>query len=253
MKEKLCLVLLLLAATCPMRVHAADNPAATFLKANESYNQGNYASAEALYRKILDAGIKNGKVYYNLGNALFRQGKTGEAIQNYLIARQFIPRDEDLEANLRYARQKVSDRTETSSPSGSVGNIFFRDPGLSVKELVVIFLACNLLFWSGLGARLFSPRPATTWLVAASLVCGLAMGTTAAVRVIDERQSPPAVIITSEAQARSGMDPESDTLFVLHDGAEVNVEKESGDWSLIRSSSGKKGWVRKEQLGIASP
>jgi hypothetical protein len=41
-------------------------------------------------------------------------------------------------------------------------------------------------------------------------------------------------------------------LFVLHDGAEVTVEKESGDWRLVSFGRGKKGWVKKEQLGSAA-
>jgi len=249
MKMRILLVLLMLLPVCPVSAQSSIDSAAMFLKANESYLQGDYSTAEGLYRKILDAGINNGKLYYNLGNALFRQGKTGEAIQNYRLAQQFIPRNADLEANLGYARQKAEDRTEISS-SHVLRNIVFWYDRLTIKELCLFFLACNLLFWSGLIARLFLRFPVVTWLILFSLASGIIMGGTAAVRLTNEHNEPPAVIITREVPVRSGMDPESTTLFVLHDGAEVNVEKESGDWSLIRFASGKRGWVRKEQLGL---
>lgn len=251
MKTGIYLALLMVLWICPASAQTSAEPAAMLLKANESYLRGDYANAEVLYRAILDTGLRNGKVYYNLGNALFRQGRTGEAIQHYLLARRFIPRNEDLEANLGYARQKAEDRIEPSS-SGVVRNIVFWYDRLSVKELSLVFLACNLLFWSGLCARLFWRRPVLSWLILGALVVGGVMGGTAAARAFNDRGSPPAVIIAREVLVRSGMDPESATLFVLHDGAEVDVEKESGDWSLIRFGPGKKGWVRNEQLGPAA-
>ena len=124
MKKSMFLVLLMIVTACPAQAQTIDDPAAMLRKANESYNQGDYVSAEELYRKILDAGLQNGKVYYNLGNALFRQGKTGEAIQNYLLARHFIPRSEDLEANLEYARRKAEDRIETLRRPARSGTSF---------------------------------------------------------------------------------------------------------------------------------
>lgn len=249
MKKISYLILLMILMASPLLARTNTDLAGLFLKANEAYQQGDYPSAESLYRNILDAGIRNGKIYYNLGNALFRQGKTGEAIQNYLLAQQFIPRNEDLEANLGYARQKAEDRVEPSA--GVVRNILFWYDRLTLKEMTLLFLACNVLFWSGLIARLFFHSQAVTWLALLFFAVGITMAGTAAIRLLNEQNGPSAVIILREVPVRSGMDPESTTLFVLHDGAEVKVENRSGDWSLIRFASGKKGWVRNEQIGIA--
>jgi hypothetical protein len=250
MIKKTVLVLLMILTAWPMRAEANADPATLFLKANESFQQGDYRTAQDLYQQLLDSGIKNGKVFYNMGNTLFRQGKIGAAIQNYLLARQFIPRNEDLEANLGYARQRAEDRIEPAS-SGGFWKLFFWYDRLAIKEMVWTFLICNILFWSGLALRLFIPRPAVTWLVLVSLVCGLTMGGTAATRMINENLQQPAVVIAREVSVRSGMDPENTILFTLHDGAEVSVEKINGDWSLIHLASGKKGWVRNEQIGLA--
>ena len=246
------MILLMIATAFPLSAQTSVDSAGFFLKANESYQQGDYSSAEALYRKISAMGIRNGQVYYNLGNACFRQGKIGEAVQNYLLAQQFLPRNEDLEANLGYARQKAEDRIEPT-PAGIVRNVLFWHDRLSIKEMILAFLACNVLFWCGLTVRLFFRHPAATWLALISCAIGIAMAGTAAARLIGEHTGPPAVIIVREVPVRSGMDPESATLFVLHDGAEVSVEKERGDWSLVRFAVGKKGWVKKDQIGLAAP
>lgn len=53
-------------------------------KGNEAYQQGNYEEAETLYRTALEADPENADVYFNLANALAKQGKTEEAIQTYM-------------------------------------------------------------------------------------------------------------------------------------------------------------------------
>ena len=53
-------------------------------KGNEAYESADYPLAEELYRTALDAEPENTQIYFNLGNALAKQGKVEEAIQMYL-------------------------------------------------------------------------------------------------------------------------------------------------------------------------
>lgn len=50
-------------------------------QANEAYDNGNYVKAEELYRKAIDGNPENAKLYFNLGNALTKQGKFEEALR----------------------------------------------------------------------------------------------------------------------------------------------------------------------------
>lgn len=52
-------------------------------KANEAYRNGNYAEAIELYKKAIDTNPENAKLYYNLGNALAKEGNTEEAIRYF--------------------------------------------------------------------------------------------------------------------------------------------------------------------------
>jgi len=249
--QKIIYMLLMIIISLPIRAQAGAGPAALLHKANEYYLKGDYQSAQSYYRKVLDSGIENGKIYYNLGNASFRMGNKGEAIYNYLLARQFIPRSEDLTANLASARHEVEDRIEPASSSSSlIRAVFFWYDWLSVKEMLQIFLVCNFLCWSGLIVRLFSPQQATNWLILLSLGLGITMGGTATFRSISQYLQKTAVVIVPQVAVQSGMDPASATLFLLHDGVEVSVERISGHWFLIRLASGKKGWVKNEHLRL---
>ncbi|MFN1835797.1 tetratricopeptide repeat protein [Balneola sp. MJW-20] len=64
-------------------------------KGNEAYAKGNYAEAEQLYRAAIDQDPENAKLYFNLGNALAKQGKTEEAIQTYLEYRGLVETPEE--------------------------------------------------------------------------------------------------------------------------------------------------------------
>ncbi len=247
-RSTLLIFLLSLLMLTPQTASPEDMSApALFLKANEAYQNGAYEKARNLYTRILHSGTRNGILYYNLGNTCFRLGRIGRAIQYYRSAQEWIPRAEDLEANLRYARQERKDRIEAT---GSImRELFFWYYRMSLPEMVSVFFLCNLIFWGAAAGRLFSRRPFLRWLLYLSLLFGLTMGITAATRYIETRLHRPSVIVVPEASVRSGMDPESTTLFVLHDGAEGWVERTRDGWVLFRLPSGKKGWLKKEQVG----
>ena len=93
------LALLLLLGT---QLHAGA-AAGQYNEANALYRAGDFAAARRMYLEVVDAGVEDARIYYNLGNACFKSGKLGEAILWYERARRLLPHDEDIEANLRFA------------------------------------------------------------------------------------------------------------------------------------------------------
>ena len=80
--------------------------------ANAAYNEGNYSKAVELYEAILADGEHSAKLYYNLGNAYYKQEKLGKAILNYTRALRLAPADEDIRHNLEYATEATKDNIE---------------------------------------------------------------------------------------------------------------------------------------------
>ena len=93
-------------------------------RANDLYANNNYQEAADVYESIHQSGLKNGYLYYNLGNTYIRLGKTGSAILNYIRAYKLIPRDENLQANLNFAIQQTRDKIPLPEQS-SLGTLFF--------------------------------------------------------------------------------------------------------------------------------
>lgn len=62
-------------------------------RGNKQYNDSNYTEAEVNYRRALDKNDQSFEAHYNLGDALFRQEKYPEALEQYTKAEQILKSD----------------------------------------------------------------------------------------------------------------------------------------------------------------
>lgn len=79
---------------------------------NTRYNDDNYADAEINYRKALEQEQQRLEGHFNLGNALYKQGKFDEAVRAYDTARQYAADARtraDVSYNIGNARLKAQE------------------------------------------------------------------------------------------------------------------------------------------------
>ncbi|MFQ5578720.1 MAG: tetratricopeptide repeat protein, partial [Anaerolineae bacterium] len=110
----LCAAGLALALRAPRLLAQDDSPTGIMLQANRLYEAGQFAEAAQTYRQLIDRGLQNQVVYYNLGNAYFKQGDLGRAILNYRRAGRLVPRAPDIRANLTLARAQTVDAIQVA-------------------------------------------------------------------------------------------------------------------------------------------
>ena len=91
---------------------ASASPSELWVKANKAYNAGAFAEASDLYLKIRDAGYESSELYYNTGNAFFKQQDYARAILWYERAKRLDPSAEEINFNLNVANTKISDKIE---------------------------------------------------------------------------------------------------------------------------------------------
>ena len=124
----------------------ALDPQQVFYTANTFYAGRDYSKALEAYQSILNAGLENGVLYYNMGNCYFKMGKLGYAILYYDKARKMFPRDSDLVSNLAYAKQQLGD-PNIEPPSLNIVSRMIKRPyeGLNLNALSILSLAVCVL------------------------------------------------------------------------------------------------------------
>ena len=115
-------------------------PSETFLMAQAAYDEGHYAEASVLYEKLLDIGIKNVEIEYNLGNAYFKNGNLSHAVLHYRRAGYTAPRDPDIRANLHFALNAAG----AAEPKPSLAERFFGT--FSQNEWIMLAIGAYIIF-----------------------------------------------------------------------------------------------------------
>ena len=79
-------ILLIAAALVCAQGAMAQKESSDVRRGNKQYEQGNFSEAEVDYRRGLDKNDQSFEAHYNLGDALFRQEKYPEALEQYTLA-----------------------------------------------------------------------------------------------------------------------------------------------------------------------
>lgn len=221
-------------------------------EANTAYLRSDFRTAIRTYQEILDRGMVSAKLYYNLGNACFKDNRTGEAILYYHRALLLKPGDEDIRYNLSVAEGRTIDRIEP------IPEFFLKEwlhtlrtqlGGTTWTILSLLLLALTLTsgllfllaqrlslrkggFFAGLG---FGVLFLITTLFASS----------ARREVLDHDR---AVVLSSAVSVKSSPDKSATDLFVLHEGTCLTLGEALGDWQEITIADGKKGWLEKRHI-----
>ncbi|MEZ4271017.1 MAG: tetratricopeptide repeat protein [Myxococcota bacterium] len=225
----------------------ALDPATTFVQANEAYSAGDYDKALTLYLKLIDAGVRNGHLWYNLANTHLRRGELGPAIAAYLRSRSLIPRHQDVHANLAFARKSTKDAIAPPDPGAALSTVFFWYYALNARETATLFVICNAVFWFLLIVRIYRRQTEILrWIAISTLLFALIFGVSLALKVATPRRV--AVVIPSEIAVYSGTSQDTVVRFKLHAGTEVRWLERRDRWFRLALPDGNQGWVLEDQV-----
>ena len=62
-----------------------------------------------------------------------------------------------------------------------------------------------------------------------------------------------AIVISAKADAKTGPGPEYSTIFEIHEGANVRIQREKLDWVEIKLPNKVIGWVRPQDVAVIFP
>jgi len=242
----------LLATTGAGAMVSRESPEQLFSAANTLYRQGDYSSAEAAYRGVLSHGIQSATLFYNLGNACFKQKKLGEAIYFYEKARRQLPGDRDIEENLELANLLIVDRVEIPPDPLPIRLLDRLVHILTIEQesWLALFLFASLNGFMILYHLASGRRTRLAGLVA-SLSAGtlllLCLASTGA-KLYEARYKQEAVIIAEKVDVRSAPAVQNITVFTVHEGTKVRIRARTEGWYQVSLPNGWTGWLESSTL-----
>lgn len=236
----------------------AYDRAAELQRTDPAASRVQFEAAAKGFQALVDRGLVNGPLLYNLGNAQMQLGQTGAAIGSYLRAQRLMPGDGRLQANLAHARTQVKDRFDRGS------GLLLEDVAgwwhlLSQPTRLTLAAVAWIAAWGLACARLLRPSAPIVrarWTSTAAWALGLSGAVLLATVVVDVSAPawrPVGVTVSDGVVVRKGNGEGFEPAFTepLSQGVEFRVLEERPGWIQIRLPDGKSGWIRSLQASTA--
>ena len=248
-KIGLCFIMML---GLPALSFGDDGTQALFEKANNYYSKNKYKEAISGYNQLLKLGESSAVVYYNLGNAFYRDGDIASALLYYEKAHKLSPGDEDINFNIRFANVRTTDKIDEAPElflskwwKGVI--LAISADTLGIVGIVLFLFGSGLLvfyFFSVSGSiKKLSFFSALTlfFLGIVSIVIGGS-------QVSYFNSNKQAIVFISSVNVKGSPTDQATTVFVLHDGTKVNVLDNANGWLKIRLANGNEGWLKPSDI-----
>jgi len=204
----------------------------SFAKANTEFNAGYFKAAITDYGAVVQSGEWSANLFYDLGNAYFRDSDFGRAILNYERALQLDRNHPEADANLRIARDQTHALELAPAPLEKYLNF------AGANSFAIL---AAILFW-GTIILLILRRRKVVWMTIGLLLiasCGLAVyklesGT---------RGQAVAIVVGDNVEARVATADSAKSVLALPPGSEVMILQERGDWSYAALPNDLRGWI----------
>lgn len=220
-------------------------------RADSAYQAQNYAEAITQYEAIVKE-FPSADIYYNMGNAHFRQKKMGKAVLAYERALRLSPEHQDARNNLALVRSRLTDRF--SSNASILSKSLF---GIINKKSVSLWVAWSLV--GAIATILFALLYRVSihiWLQKTGFYGALAAfslflicTTFALIQRNAFYNNTRAVIIATSVQSFSSPTESSSRTRLLHEGTTIDILEQSGkDWIQVELPDGHVVWLKKDAI-----
>lgn len=246
MKRLLPLFMLMIAG----HVTASPDIEAIMARANEAYDNENYKLAKAGYDSILQMGKESAKLYYNIGNACFKQNNLGKAILYYERAKLLAPNDKRIQHNLEFAQNKQKDEIETMPTLLPVRWWKQTSQMFSLNTWAKITLTITLitsLLWSAFILTKNLPMKNILRYPAILSAFILIMVLTITLRNMKyQSMKKHAIVLEPVVTAKASPASNSKDLFIIHEGLKVRILNKVNQWYEVRLADGTVGWLHED-------
>ncbi len=220
--------------------------------ANTAYVQKRYDAAADFYKKILDLGYIAPEIYYNLGNAYFKQNEITKAIYYYEKAQKLAPNDKDIKYNLEFANQYITDKIK-QAPRFFIVKIVYKIADLFTTNgwailAFTLFIIVLLSLLAFLFTKSISIKKASFYIGVISLIFSITSLYLSYLQYNRYARSNEAIVFAPTLTLKSSPDENGTDLMIIHEGLKVSVTDSLDNWYEIKLPDGNKGWTEKQNV-----
>ncbi len=225
-----------------------------FKEGNQAYKHKKYQKAIGCYDSLIRMGYRSKELYYNLGNAYYKQRALPMAILSYERAKLLSGNWEALTHNLSLARKQVTDSiTRQNKPLiYRVWDKILQNWPLQTWVNTTISLAW-VVGLAGLGRLLLRRRRIQRLCSFIGFITFMVFAislwlTIERYKLITNHDD--AIVIQPSVAVKSAPDAASKDRFVLQGGLKVRLTDQLNNWHQVLLPSGQQGWVKSKNLAI---
>lgn len=234
-------------------------------EATHAYEQGQAAADDAAiakesftvaaskYQTLVDDGIDNGRLYFNLAGAYLQSGDPGRALANYERAALLLPGDSEVVANREHTLAVLSGE-ESATGQSLNARILNWNKGLSVDARIIVGMAAWSVLWLTMAVSLLiSRRGLRAIAISAAVVFVLSAGSLG-VQWSEPVANDRGVVIAANAQLHEGNGEGFAVMgqAALNTGTTFEIVQQRGNWLEVRTSDGRVGWLAKKNAELIS-
>lgn len=231
----------------------SQSPEQLMTLGNKFYQEQKFEDAIQTYQKIIAQGYESAALYYNMGNSYFRLGKLGYAILYYEKALKISPGDEDILYNLKIANARTVDRISELPKLFIIQWWEILITSLSLNGWAVITIIIYLLLLTSIGVYFLSRKTNLQKIAFNTGVVSITFFIISLIILIarynHEKTTNYGILLESAYSAKVAPDEKSNDAFLIHEGIKFIVEDNVNNWSKIRLSDGKIGWIPDDKFG----
>jgi tetratricopeptide (TPR) repeat protein len=229
-----CALVLLLTGSA-----AFGNADAEFTNANQQYASRHFKEAIASYEALVLKKEWSANLFYDLGNAYFRDNNLGKAILNYERALLLDPHHPEAEANLRFARDQA--RALQMQPGAF-------DRYAAFASVNTYTATAAVTFWIALFSIVVAvlARRRSTAAIMLSILSSLIFVMTAGAVYLRENGKLGrglAIVTSPDVNARVATADTANAVLAVPPGSEIKVLSTRGDWIYAELPNSSRGWM----------
>jgi tetratricopeptide (TPR) repeat protein len=257
LSSALALALALAPALAPALALAQSLPD-LFHRANEAASLGNHRAAVEGYEQLIDLGVDDPDVFYDLGLAYAHLGQHGRAVAAFERALRARPGDAGALAGLEASRAVLGRRRAEREGEAVVdaGTTFGESLFVSVSEdaLAIAVLVLTALFFGLLTALAVVRRERERLRLGvgvAAPLAGIALtvaGIGLAARAGTFDPGPPAIVVVENAAIREGPNAAATERHEALEGERAYVLGTEPGFAHVLLGGGREGWIAESDL-----